>query len=178
MQLPVGARRLFYRSAYRGLVLYWLLLRPEKPGVKCLVTRADRLLLVRHTYGESCWDLPGGGIKGGEAPVQAVQREMREELGVDRADYVYLGEIRGIVQHRRDTIHCFSAELTARAITLELGELSAASWFDPADLPPGLGPYVLPALRRAYGEDRGGRPALSPSPSEPRTPTQHPTPTR
>ena len=150
MQLPVGARRFAYRTAYRVLEFCWLLLRPNKLGVKCLMTRADRILLVRHTYGHRGWDLPGGGIKRGEAPVNAARREMREELGIEGAEWVDLGEIRGIVQHRRDTIHCFRAELPTPAITIDPGELSTASWFAFADLPPELGPYVMPILRRAF----------------------------
>ncbi len=55
----------------------------------------------------------------------------------------------GSVHHRRDTIHCFRAELDTPELTLDLGELQAASWFDRSDLPPNLAPYVLPVLTRA-----------------------------
>jgi 8-oxo-dGTP pyrophosphatase MutT (NUDIX family) len=33
-----------------------------------------------------CWDLVGGHVESGEAPVQAVVRECREEIGVDVLD--------------------------------------------------------------------------------------------
>jgi 8-oxo-dGTP pyrophosphatase MutT (NUDIX family) len=150
VQLPVGARRLAYRAAYGALEFSWLVLRPNKLGVKCLLTRADRVLLVRHTYGHRCWDLPGGGMKRHEEPVSAARREMREELGIEAAEWTDLGDIHGIVQHRRDTIRCFRAELPTAAITIDLGELSAASWFKLSALPPELGPYVMPILRRAF----------------------------
>ena len=43
----------------------------------------DRLLLVRKTYGNQ-WDIPGGYVDVGESPAAACQRELREELGIDR----------------------------------------------------------------------------------------------
>jgi 8-oxo-dGTP diphosphatase len=43
----------------------------------------DRLLLVRKTYGDT-WDIPGGYADRGESPASACERELREELGLDR----------------------------------------------------------------------------------------------
>jgi hypothetical protein len=51
-------RRLGYRVAYRVLQAFWFVARPSKQGVKCLVTCHDRVLLVRHTYGNRSWDVP------------------------------------------------------------------------------------------------------------------------
>ncbi|WP_222706404.1 NUDIX hydrolase [Aeromicrobium terrae] len=41
-----------------------------------------RVLLCRLTY-KSEWDLPGGVVEVGEAPARGLEREIREELGVD-----------------------------------------------------------------------------------------------
>jgi len=49
---------------------------------------ATRVLLVgqyRHLLGAVSWELPGGGAHGGEDPLVAAQRELREEGGY-RAD--------------------------------------------------------------------------------------------
>ncbi len=146
MPLPVAPRRLAYRMAYRLLALSWLLRRPHKQGVKCLLTHDRRILLVRHTYGHRAWDLPGGAIKRNEAPSSAARREMFEELGVEPLRWIELGPVRGISDHRRDTIHCFAGELPRPTLKLDYGELATASWFDPLDLPPQLGPYVVPIL--------------------------------
>lgn len=43
-----------------------------------------RVLLVHPTYKET-WDLPGGYVERGESPAAACRREVREELGIDRA---------------------------------------------------------------------------------------------
>ena len=142
MSATVRIRRLGYRLAYRVLQVFWFLARPRKEGVKCLVTDRDRVLLVRHTYGRRSWDVPGGSIKRRESPLSAAQREMSEELGLDGAQWAEIGQLRGRLDHRHDTIHCFAAELPAPALTIDRAELEAAEWFSRAHLPDDLAPYV------------------------------------
>ncbi len=51
-------------------------------GVQCLVIdRADRVLLVRHTYTPK-WHFPGGGVDAHESTRTAAVRELREETGL------------------------------------------------------------------------------------------------
>ena len=42
-----------------------------------------RILLVRKTYG-NIWDIPGGYVDRGESPASACERELCEELGLQR----------------------------------------------------------------------------------------------
>lgn len=158
MQLPVPIRRVAYRIAYRVLQVVWFVWRPEKSGVKCLATTQDRVLLVRHTYGRRSWDLPGGAVKRGEPPLDAARREMEEELGLGSAPWTAIGQIRGSVDHRRDTIHLFQAEVGAPILTVDEGEIAATHWFGRTDLPEDLSPYVKPVLAHAWvlGDVRGG----------------------
>jgi 8-oxo-dGTP pyrophosphatase MutT (NUDIX family) len=142
VELTVPLRRLGYRAAYVALRGYWFLARPQTSGVKCVLTDGDRVLLVRHTYGSRAWDLPGGSVKSGESPVDTARREMREELGVDLDGWRPLGELELAIDHRRDRVHCFQAELYSPGeLKLDLGELSAARWFDRGQLPK-VGPYT------------------------------------
>ena len=142
VSVTLSIRRLGYRCAYRALQVFWFVARPRKEGVKCLVTDRDRVLLVRHTYGHRSWDVPGGSIKLRESPLTAAHREMAEELGLNRAEWVDIGQVRGRTEHRRDTIHCFRAELSAPRLTLDHGELETAEWFPRTQLPDDLAPYV------------------------------------
>jgi 8-oxo-dGTP pyrophosphatase MutT (NUDIX family) len=142
-------RRLGYRIAYRVLQLFWFTARPRKQGVKCLLTCRDRVLLVRHTYGNRAWDIPGGALKRHEAPAAAAHREMREELGLQGVDWTGIGVVRGNVHRRRDTIHCFRAEVCEPALKIDRGELAVADWFARDALPEELGPYVGSVIARA-----------------------------
>jgi 8-oxo-dGTP pyrophosphatase MutT (NUDIX family) len=150
-QLPVGVRRRAYRLAYAVLSAYWYVRQPRTHGVKCVLTDGENVLLVRHTYGPDEWELPGGAMKSAEDPVNAARREMEEELGVAIDNWTSLGEVAGRAQHRRDTLHCFHAELHNPSFTLDLGELYTAQWFPRAALPTGLGQYVHPILTRLDG---------------------------
>src|SRR4051812_23020646 len=43
-----------------------------------------RILLVKPSYKDG-WDIPGGYVEPSESPAAACRRELREELGLDRA---------------------------------------------------------------------------------------------
>ena len=140
--------RLGYRVAYRGLQIYWYVFRPSTNGVKCVLTDGDRVLLVRHTYGDRRWDLPGGTLRRGEDPADGARREMAEELGVELGELTWLGSLQVRAYHREDRLHCFRAELDGTPITLELAELSAAEWFPRGEIPAQVARFVGPILAR------------------------------
>lgn len=51
----------------------------------------DQVLLLKKTYGNKGWSLPGGGVDPGETIHQALFRECREELGIEVRDVVLTG---------------------------------------------------------------------------------------
>ena len=130
------------------------MVRPTKRGVVCVLTRGDDVLLVRHTYGRRWqWDLPGGGMRRSEQPAAAVAREVKEELGVEAADLVYLGELFERIGGKHDQLWCFSFELPAgEQISPSPVEIAEARWFARASLPAERARYVervLALSRRA-----------------------------
>ncbi|HET9075138.1 MAG TPA: NUDIX hydrolase [Solirubrobacteraceae bacterium] len=149
MPLPVPLRRLVYRCAYAVLRVLWFLRRPRTRGVKCLLWDEGRVLLVRHTYGSWRWDVPGGGLHGGEAPAIAAHREMQEELGLGGLEWVPLGSVRSHVDHRQDTLHCFVHRGPGGPLTVDRGEIAEVRWFPVDELPSPRAPHVEAIVRLA-----------------------------
>ncbi len=148
MSISVRIRRLGFKVAHLLLRLWWLIRRPAMYGVKFVVTRGADVVLVRHTYGRREWDLPGGGIKRKERPLDAARREMEEELGIQTDDWRYLGEAWATVYHRRDTLHCFQAVVDSPNLSIERAELADACWFPRDQLPTDLAKHVRRLLAR------------------------------
>jgi ADP-ribose pyrophosphatase YjhB (NUDIX family) len=148
-RLPLTVRRAAIRCAYAGLLTYWFVARPHVVGVKCVVEHGDQVLLVRHSYGPRVWDLPGGTVRRGEAPLDAARREMHEELGRRIEHWDPLGELFAAGNRHRDTLHLFRTQLADRRLDLDLTELADAAWFRRDHLPPDLGRHVGKILARA-----------------------------
>lgn len=137
--------------AWTLLRAYWFLFRTEVNGVKCVLTDSGRVLLVRHTYGKRTWDLPGGSLKRGEPPSVAARREIHEELGIEVSDWASLGAVADRLNHRRDNMHCFQAEVSGARLEINRCQLAAVDWFSRQELPPDLAPYVQRILARVAG---------------------------
>jgi 8-oxo-dGTP diphosphatase len=65
-------------------------------GVGAIVTRGDRLLMVRRAKdpGRGLWSIPGGHVEAGEYLTDALAREVREETALE----VQVGHLVGILE--------------------------------------------------------------------------------
>jgi ADP-ribose pyrophosphatase YjhB (NUDIX family) len=146
MRLSLQVRRAAIRCAYVGLRVYWFVARPHVSGVKCVITHGDDVLLVRHTYGNRAWDLPGGQIRRREVPVDAARREMNEEIGRQIEEWVDFGKLYFNGNHHRDTVYLFHGRLGDRRVDPDLVELDEAQWFALDGLPSDISRHVRPIL--------------------------------
>jgi len=146
-RIRTSVLRTAYRVGYRALRVWWRLAQPEKRGVKCVLTRNGQILLVRHTYGPGeRWEVPGGGVKRREEPAAAARREAREELGVDVADWRFMGDLFERIDGKRDRLWCFTAEIGDRPVERDEAEIAETRWFPRDELPPHAHRYVARIL--------------------------------
>ena len=134
-RLCTRAARLGYRAANRWLRLFRRVAGSHTRGVRCVVRSGDLVLLVRHTYGERRWALPGGRVRRGEIPHDAARREISQELGLEVGEWHELGTL--VSRRRRGsfTTAYLRADVRPHAVELDPVELSEAGWFPLAELP-------------------------------------------
>ena len=86
-----------------------------------LIRRGDRLLFVRRPPGGDlgrCWELPGGKVDAGEAPRQALRRELQEELGVVASVGNEVGETDFTHHGRRFRLIGYAVEINVEEVVL------------------------------------------------------------
>jgi 8-oxo-dGTP diphosphatase len=112
-----------------------------------LFVDGDRILLVHKTYGNG-WDIPGGYAEVGESPAAACQRELKEELGIQREVQRLLIVDWAPHVNEGDKIlyifDCGKLEADENRIQLASDELDRWEWVSVQLLPD----YVIPRLAR------------------------------
>lgn len=69
-------------------------------GVRIILVKKGRVVLVRHWYAPGVWTLPGGGVEAFESVEEAAIREVREETGYQiKTIEGELGTYEGIGKH-------------------------------------------------------------------------------
>jgi ADP-ribose pyrophosphatase YjhB (NUDIX family) len=101
-------------------------------GAHVLARDGDRrYLVVRTTYLDPGWGLPGGRVERRETPEAAAARETQEETGVS----VEVGRLR-LVDTRRSygVSFVFDAAVTGGRLEPQLGEIAEAGWLTRAEI--------------------------------------------
>ena len=107
-------------------------------GVRALVLdEENRICLVRHSYRDG-WYLPGGGVKTGESLVDAMQRELREETGVELPETPQSvhGVFSSFREHKSDHIVVFVVKDWSISSSVS-PEIAEVAFFASDDLPDG-----------------------------------------
>lgn len=75
-----------------------------------LLDRAGLVLIAQRPRGKVLagrWEFPGGKLADGESPSDALQRELREELGIDVRQFEWVLDIENALARSPLTLHCF-----------------------------------------------------------------------
>ena len=115
-------------------------------GVRTMLIKNDRIVLVRHTYSPG-WHMPGGGVERGESIHEAAIREAQEEAGVDMTEPAQLF---GFYRNgRRDHVALFVCHDWQQISPPRLPslEISACELFALSDLPEDVSVGTLRRLK-------------------------------
>ena len=117
----------------------WRANAPKKLVAVKLIVKSEkgRILLVKPTY-KPTWQFPGGGVELSEAPVEALIREVNEELGMKVKEQE--DKLVGVVFQPKDDavliIYEFQRNLDeSTVLQLQKDELEAYQFASPTEVP-------------------------------------------
>jgi mutator protein MutT len=104
-------------------------------GVLGILRDGERVLMIQRSKTVRvplAWCFPGGSIEEGESQVEALVREMREELAIE----VTPGELL-MTQTKHEgrlVLYCWSAEIAGGILTANPLEVAEVRWMTPAEV--------------------------------------------
>jgi 8-oxo-dGTP pyrophosphatase MutT (NUDIX family) len=124
--------------------LYWFIVRPRTYGVKCLIEKDGKFLLVKLNYAHHKWTIPGGGVKKGEQSLDAAIREAKEETGLGVVDLVFVGSYISYREYKEDMVDIYLGKPASLEIKIDPIEIKDAKWFNRNEFP----------VERSYAVDK------------------------
>ena len=131
--------------------IYWKLAKPFSVGVRAIVINSSkRVLLVKHTYSNQ-WYLPGGGVHKQEHLVDALSRELKEEVGIlVSSSPKLLGAYANFFEYKSDFIFIFIIDDFKMVSANDL-EIDTWKWFDLEDIPINTSPGTIRRIQEYMG---------------------------
>ena len=115
----------------------------HSPVVTLVIYKNGKILLQKRAD-NGCWAIHGGGIELGEKYIDALKREIKEELNIEPINLELMGiysgkELFNIYPQSQDQVyvlnHVFFCEKYIGEINFTDGEVKDIQWFDLENLP-------------------------------------------
>ncbi len=99
-----------------------------------IIRKGDLVFATQRGYGpwKDYWEWPGGKVETGESPMQALHREIKEELDAEIRIDKFLHTVEWDYPDFHLTMHCYMCSLAGDA--LHLNEHEAARWLSAGNL--------------------------------------------
>lgn len=111
-------------------------------------------VLLCHRRDMDAWNLPGGGLELGELPTECVEREVREETGLECTAEKLVGVY--VKPGTSDLIFSFLCRVTGGALALT-DESDANAYFSLDEIPPNTLQKHIERIHDAVETQRSGR---------------------
>lgn len=138
-----------YLADIRKCLGHALLLIPSAGA--CIRDGEGCVLLLRRSDGDNLWGFPGGMIEPGEGAVDALKREVREEIGLEIEPVMLIGTYTSpeyaFTYPNGDQVQpvtlFFECQVVDGELRPDLEEIMEARYFDPEDALPPMRPCCI-----------------------------------
>lgn len=150
MTPPLYSRNGYISALFsRALHAYFLVSRGLTLGVRAIVRSEDgKFLLVRHTYTPG-WHFPGGGVEKGESARGALDKELRQETGLELiGEPVLCGVFHNNAVNPRDHVLVYLCDIAGTLPDKQpSAEIAEVGYYSLDSLPEGIDPGTYRRMR-------------------------------
>jgi 8-oxo-dGTP pyrophosphatase MutT (NUDIX family) len=141
----------FIRKKYRKI------LNLKTQGVRIMLLNQNKILLVKHRYG-NLWVMPGGKIDKNKTPEQAMFNELKEEVGLHPIEFYQFGIYENNSGGKNDTVFLFIVKQFEKITKykkrlIDLIEVKDMQWFDLDNLPENISIATKNRINECFSEN-------------------------